>query len=45
MKMITWNKCDCDRCVRGKNGEWINDQWTCYFTGKEYRLIKRNENE
>ena len=43
MKMITWNKCDCDRCEQGRNGEWINDQWTCYKTGSFYHLMSNEE--
>ena len=38
MRMETWNKCECDRCEQGREGGWINNQWTCRYTGRYYRL-------
>lgn len=38
MRMLTWNECKCERCEQGRAGGWINNQWTCYETGRYYLL-------
>lgn len=45
MRMITWNNCECDRCEQGREGGWMNNQWTCYFTGKYYALVGEQDDQ